>query len=186
MIVLQKTIGGRGELCLGAPDPWEFVYGETEMQNLAELEKTECLWCKTKFVYSKAVHGRLVICSVKCRQKLKRQNKRDFSNYNSELRAKQRTKNSPEKQVIANAFRFGRWDYSNPWTRIRYQALRDSGGRCMACGSRNELHVDHIKPVSKYPHLAFSIDNLQVLCKACNIGKSNLFEDDWRFLARQE
>ncbi|WP_374759367.1 HNH endonuclease [Dyadobacter fanqingshengii] len=50
----------------------------------------------------------------------------------------------------------------------------------MCCGKFVELHVDHIKPRSNYPRLALKLTNLQILCKACNLGKSNLYKDDWR------
>jgi 5-methylcytosine-specific restriction endonuclease McrA len=42
------------------------------------------------------------------------------------------------------------------------------------------MHVDHIKPKSRYPHLALKFDNLQVLCETCNIEKSNIDETDYR------
>jgi 5-methylcytosine-specific restriction endonuclease McrA len=42
------------------------------------------------------------------------------------------------------------------------------------------MHVDHIKPRSRFPHLELSLDNLQVLCAACNVGKGNRDEIDWR------
>ena len=50
----------------------------------------------------------------------------------------------------------------------------------MVCGSTERIHVDHIKPRSKYPELELDINNLQVLCEDCNIGKSNIDETDWR------
>lgn len=70
------------------------------------------------------------------------------------------------------------------WRRLRYQVLRKCGFKCLSCGrSRTggaELHVDHIKPISIYPELALLEANLQVLCKECNLGKSNLYLDDLR------
>jgi 5-methylcytosine-specific restriction endonuclease McrA len=69
------------------------------------------------------------------------------------------------------------------WRKIRYQALARSAGRCECCGATGDkapLHVDHIKPRSKYPDLALVIANLQVLCADCNIGKLNQDETDWR------
>lgn len=68
--------------------------------------------------------------------------------------------------------------------RDRYQALVRANGCCELCGARasadNPLEVDHIKPVSKHPDLARDRNNLQVLCHACNQGKGNSDETDWR------
>jgi 5-methylcytosine-specific restriction endonuclease McrA len=72
---------------------------------------------------------------------------------------------------------------SREWRQLRYDALKLHGRKCQCCGATPEttiLHVDHIKPRSKYPELQLSVDNLQVLCEDCNIGKSNLHEDDFR------
>lgn len=69
---------------------------------------------------------------------------------------------------------------SDAWRHARYEALKRSNKRCELCGNEGQLHVDHIKPRSKYPNLAFRLDNLQVLCRDCNLGKSNRDEIDWR------
>lgn len=72
---------------------------------------------------------------------------------------------------------------SQSWRKARYQALRNSNGRCTLCGAppgRYSLHVDHIKPRSLYPLLALDPTNLQVLCRDCNLGKSNKDAIDWR------
>jgi hypothetical protein len=45
------------------------------------------------------------------------------------------------------------------------------GGRCVYCGSTDNLQVDHIIPHSKGG--ADTIENLQILCQKCNIAKSN-------------
>lgn len=67
------------------------------------------------------------------------------------------------------------------WRDLRYRVLRHWGRTCMLCGAtRCELHVDHIKPRSKFPDIALEFDNLQVLCRPCNMGKSNKDETDWR------
>lgn len=70
------------------------------------------------------------------------------------------------------------------WQELRYQALKANDGRCELCGASKsdgaQLHVDHIKPRSKYPDLQLALTNLQVLCKDCNLGKSNKDETDWR------
>lgn len=72
------------------------------------------------------------------------------------------------------------------WKRVRYEALRIHGQRCQCCGwqpgdtSGGRLVVDHIKPRRKFPELALDVENLQVLCNDCNMGKSNVYEDDFR------
>ena len=73
---------------------------------------------------------------------------------------------------------------SDEWLRLRYLAIREAGGKCQCCGQRpahgNPIQGDHIKPISRYPWLAFDLDNIQVLCRNCNMGKSNIDETDWR------
>jgi hypothetical protein len=46
------------------------------------------------------------------------------------------------------------------------------GGRCIKCGSKENLEFDHIIPVSKGG--ATTYRNLQLLCKNCNLEKSNI------------
>lgn len=73
---------------------------------------------------------------------------------------------------------------SEAWLRLRYLTIRRYGGRCQCCGQRptpyNPIHVDHVKPRSRFPWLSLCPDNLQVLCRDCNIGKSNIDCTDWR------
>lgn len=70
------------------------------------------------------------------------------------------------------------------WRAVRYQALKAGGGKCCLCGRSAhdgiKLHVDHIKPKSIFPELIYNIDNLQVLCDECNLGKCNYDDTDWR------
>jgi 5-methylcytosine-specific restriction endonuclease McrA len=73
---------------------------------------------------------------------------------------------------------------SYQWRRKRMEVLTKHGARCQCCGITPKegavMHVDHIKPRSKFPELALEIDNLQVLCDACNHGKGNWDMTDWR------
>lgn len=48
---------------------------------------------------------------------------------------------------------------------------RRDGGRCVYCGSTENLQIDHIIPFSKGG--ATTLENLQLLCGKCNIEKSN-------------
>ncbi|MEE4303592.1 MAG: HNH endonuclease signature motif containing protein [Wenzhouxiangella sp.] len=58
------------------------------------------------------------------------------------------------------------------WPALRLQALRRDGWRCVQCGNRVGLEVDHIKPVRDAPDLAFELGNLQVLCTSCHAKKT--------------
>lgn len=70
---------------------------------------------------------------------------------------------------------------SREWHVLRYKVIKAHGRVCMACGSNEgAMHVDHIKPRSRFPELALEFSNLQVLCKACNLGKSSWDETDFR------
>lgn len=70
---------------------------------------------------------------------------------------------------------------SRQWLELRYLVLKKYGRVCMCCRTdKGQMHVDHILPRSKYPELQLVESNLQVLCRACNLGKSSKHEDDWR------
>lgn len=74
---------------------------------------------------------------------------------------------------------------SKEWRKLRVRVLEKYGCKCMMCGRSPKvhgvvLHVDHIKPRSKYPELELDISNLQVLCEDDNLGKSNRYETDYR------
>ena len=60
--------------------------------------------------------------------------------------------------------------------RLRALVLMRDGARCQLCGAEAregaKLHVDHIAPWSKGG--ATVLSNLRVLCRVCNIGKSDI------------
>lgn len=70
------------------------------------------------------------------------------------------------------------------WRRVRMAALKLYGPKCQCCGatpaSGAVMNVDHILPRKTHPELCLSLDNLQVLCDACNHGKGNWDTTDWR------
>lgn len=52
---------------------------------------------------------------------------------------------------------------------LRREVYRRDGHRCLACGSRSPLSLDHIHPWSKGG--SDTLDNLQTLCRPCNSRK---------------
>ena len=61
---------------------------------------------------------------------------------------------------------------------LRFEILKRDGYRCQMCGVTAKdgatLEIDHVTPVSKGG--SNDADNLQVLCRDCNIGKSDNFQ----------
>ena len=109
-------------------------------------------------------HEKRRVCRV-CTSLLAKYNRRD---------EKRQAKGWPRDPFLA----------SRAWLDVRYQALKLHGAVCQCCGASRadgaRIHVDHIKPRSLHPELALSVDNLQVLCGNCNLGKGNRDETDWR------
>lgn len=58
--------------------------------------------------------------------------------------------------------------------RMRFATFRRDGERCKRCGSRRNLEIDHIVPISKGGKSIYS--NLQTLCHRCNVKKGTNIE----------
>ena len=58
------------------------------------------------------------------------------------------------------------------WRALRLEAKRRDGWKCVECGARGRLEVDHVQPVSTRPDLALTLSNLRTLCRACHIAKT--------------
>ncbi len=61
---------------------------------------------------------------------------------------------------------------------IKAKLLVFSGMKCINCGSIKELQLDHVEPVFNDPTKTFDINNMQILCKACN-RKKGISTDNW-------
>lgn len=55
--------------------------------------------------------------------------------------------------------------------RIRDKVFKKYKHACCHCDSAENLEIDHIKPISKGGKNNY--ENLQILCKTCNLKKSN-------------
>lgn len=76
------------------------------------------------------------------------------------------------QELIDSGELFGDQSKRPPIPRELVDAVyRRDGGRCVNCGSTENLQLDHIIPFSKGG--ATTIENLQLLCQKCNLEKSN-------------
>lgn len=134
----------------------------------------ECHICKNKIIRgaqyfrSGKKRKRKMVCSTECLDK----NKKPLPPKRKYL------KSVAEKNKSADFYLDGKWRV------LRYEVLMDRGAKCEACGSTPKdgfkMHVDHIKPRSKFPQLQYDKNNLQILCEPCNMGKGAWDETDWR------
>lgn len=74
--------------------------------------------------------------------------------------------------------------HSDEWQFLRYKALQEAKGKCCLCGRSVKdgikLNVDHVVPLSVSWGLRNRLENLQVLCDDCNLGKSNKDITSWK------
>ena len=76
------------------------------------------------------------------------------------------------QELIDSGELFGEQPKRPPIPREVVDAVyKRDGGRCVYCGSTENLQLDHIIPFSKGG--ATTIENLQLLCQKCNLEKSN-------------
>lgn len=100
-------------------------------------------------------------------------------------KSKSRKKKNGKKKKLIYSFDNRKFYKSREWQELRVRVLEKYDCKCMMCGRSPKdhgvvLNVDHIKPRSKYPELSLCFENLQILCGACNRGKLNKYETDYR------
>ncbi|QFT46793.1 HNH endonuclease [Roseivivax sp. THAF40] len=77
--------------------------------------------------------------------------------------------------ITVTSKRQGTWVYRDRrWPALRLEAKRRDGWKCVECGSKHRLEVDHIEPIRTHPEKAFELGNLQTLCGGCHGRKTRL------------
>lgn len=75
-----------------------------------------------------------------------------------------------DKQIWDALCRVERGKVSN---KMRFSIYKRDGYRCKICGRKDNLEIDHIKPIAKGGKSTY--DNLQTLCKSCNKIKGDTY-----------
>jgi len=71
---------------------------------------------------------------------------------------------------------FNRWRDSEEgklWKQKQYQTQHGCCANCQEPIQLKGSHIDHISPLSRFPHLALDTQNLRITCPDCNRAKSN-------------
>lgn len=85
----------------------------------------------------------------------------------------------------------------NHYHKRRHQLIEQLGGKCVRCGSTENLEFDHIdsnsKEISIATHLSYSMDTIQnelqkcqLLCKSCHIQKTKEEKDAKAKISNQD
>lgn len=75
---------------------------------------------------------------------------------------------------------FNRWRNSEEGKLWKQQQYKIQKGLCAICRQPIEFkgsHIDHKKPLSKYPHLVLELKNLRITCPECNTSKGSTSMD---------
>jgi len=63
---------------------------------------------------------------------------------------------------------------SREWKDLRISVKKELTPMCPVCGSEDNLHVDHIRPIRHFFEERLDPNNLQILCGDCNIEKGSM------------
>ena len=95
-------------------------------------------------------------CKTEVRQRWKAQKKRERKQRIDDLLYPTSNRSSTERYIPAN---------------VKREVWRRDEGKCVECGSKNNLENDHIIPVTKGG--SSTARNIQLLCERCNRAKSD-------------
>lgn len=162
-----------------------------------------CSGCKKQVISTQA--GKLAhslgICSLKCKgikrdsaglpldpllRKARIESVKSKQQYNHQMRLYKQIETILLKLLkLQKSKRFDSTNFYNSkqWLELRFIILERYGRQCQLCGQKPPnvtLHVDHIIPISIDPTKYLDIENLQVLCESCNLGKANRSITDFR------
>ena len=65
------------------------------------------------------------------------------------------------------------------YRRFQHSVFERDDGKCVFCGSTENLTLDHIIPKSEVPELFWDINNARTLCDKCRV-KNDLEQSRWK------
>jgi 5-methylcytosine-specific restriction endonuclease McrA len=99
----------------------------------------------------------------------------------AELLERVKTAKALQTKKKRSRTKFSAFYQTREWRTLRMKAFLKYGRQCMCCNATDKvLHVDHVKPRSRFPHLELELSNLQILCEDCNMGKGGWTTADFR------
>lgn len=108
----------------------------------------------------------------RCEKRKQEREKEDMERKILERHRKRELEKAVRQDLIDRGLLYGEQTKRPPIPREVVDAVyKRDGGRCVFCGSTENLQLDHIVPFSKGG--ATSVENLQLLCQKCNLEKSN-------------
>jgi 5-methylcytosine-specific restriction endonuclease McrA len=116
----------------------------------------------------------------KLRKQMADQRKRDYE-YRLEIERRSRAKNKEKHRPGKNARQSirNRKLSNNPFEIINKDLKRVYRSECWRCGTKENLSMDHIVPITRGGNHA--VGNIMTLCRSCNSSKGNKFLAEWRY-----
>lgn len=172
---------------------WDFLVGRmrgrpakapssSQPQNPPNVERTSG-WTAERASESAAWQAQCKQASLRRQHELRERKEREFQRL-TEIAAK-RQREDMESRAARESDNGEPFYRSRRWQQLRYEAFLRYGRVCALCRRTPEvhnvvLHVDHIKPRSRFPQHQWDLENLQILCEDCNMGKGARDDTRWR------
>ncbi len=149
-------------------------------------QEITCAYCGVHFKKRHDHIGERNYCSRQCNSASQRTDGSAWSNYNHDrdgrreymrayTKANREKKNELSRQWAKQNREYRRYanNLRRAAGRITFEewckVVEAASGKCQVCGETENLHVDHIVPVSRGGKT--ELGNLQLLCRFCNISK---------------
>lgn len=123
--------------------------------------------------YLKIGRAHLVKADKLCNRCKERKNKSEFYSQSNICRPCDKLKNKHRKRSstnpVVNALKNGKRRAAGSLSYTTLTFITSVYRECFRCGSRESLHLDHIRPVALGGHT--DLANIQTLCRDCNLSK---------------